>query len=56
MSKLAWLVEEIEEALTQERKKLADARADDWHGHELGLQEGWVEALEYVLQRIEVLH
>tara|TARA_Y100001937_G_scaffold104418_1_gene144354 strand:- start:808 stop:978 length:171 start_codon:yes stop_codon:yes gene_type:complete len=56
MSKLAWLVEEIEETLTQERQKVADAMADDWHGHELGLLEGWVEALEYVLKQIEGLY
>ena len=55
MSKLAWLVEEIEETLTQERQKVADATADDWHGHELGLLEGWVEALEYVLHQMDAL-
>ena len=43
----------IQEALTQEREKLADARADDWHGHELGLQEGWVDGLEYAFAVVD---
>ena len=49
MSKIAWLVEEIEATLEQEKKTYDDgAETDD-------VVKGWIEALEYVLRQIEVL-
>lgn len=43
----------MDEVLRQERQKVADATADDWHGHELGLLEGWVEGLECAIGIID---
>ena len=48
--KLANLVEEIETTLQQERKSYADGDETDEN------IKGWIEALEYVLRQIEVLH
>tara|TARA_R100000664_G_scaffold34010_1_gene53327 strand:- start:1429 stop:1602 length:174 start_codon:yes stop_codon:yes gene_type:complete len=57
MSKLAQLVGEIEETLTQERaKQMENAVDENLSEHDRGLTDGWVEALEYVLKQIEVLH
>ena len=53
MRDLTWLRAKVEETLQDERQKVADAEADDWTGHEIGLLEGWVEALEYVLWLID---
>ena len=50
MSKLAQLVEEIEATLAQEKKTYDDGAETDTN------IQGWIEALEYVLKRIEVLH
>ena len=50
MSKIAWLVEEIEATLEQEKKTYADGDETDEN------IKGWIEALQYVLRQIEVLH
>lgn len=50
MSKLAQLVGEIEATLAQEKKTYDDGMETD------DVVKGWVEALEYVLRQIEVLH
>ena len=50
MSKIAWLVEEIEATLEQEKKSYADGDESDEN------IKGWIEALQYVLKRIEVLY
>jgi hypothetical protein len=50
LSKIAWLVEEIEATLQQEKKTYDDGGETD------DVVKGWVEALEYVLKQIEVLH
>ena len=54
------LVGEIEETLDELKKQL---ETTDWanalevpDSDELHNMEGWIEALEYVLKRIEVLH
>ena len=44
----------LQESFTQERQKLADATADNWRGYELGLQEGWVEGLEYAIAMVDL--
>ena len=49
MSKIAWLVEEIETTLAQEKKTYDDGGETD------DVVKGWIEALEYVLRQIEVL-
>ena len=58
--KLAMLVGEIEETLDELKKQL---ESTNWanalevpDSDELHNMEGWVEALEYVLKRIEVLY
>ena len=53
MSKLAHLVEEIELILEQEKVGLSeiDNTSNDYH-----ITVGWIEALQYVLEQIEVLH
>tara|TARA_B100000214_G_C23873950_1_gene583999 strand:+ start:704 stop:856 length:153 start_codon:yes stop_codon:yes gene_type:complete len=50
MSKIAWLVEEIETTLEQEKKSYADGDETDEN------IKGWIEALQYVLKQIEVLY
>ena len=50
MSKLAQLVGEIETTLEQEKKTYADGDGTDEN------IKGWIEALQYVLKQIEVLH
>jgi len=50
MSKLAQLVGEIEATLAQEKKSYADGDETDEN------IKGWIEALQYVLRQIEVLH
>ena len=49
MSKIAWLVEEIEATLEQEKKSYVDGDESDEN------IKGWIEALQYVLRQIEVL-
>ena len=39
----------IQEALTQEREKVADDSITEWSEHDRGLADGWIEALEYVI-------
>ena len=50
MSKIAWLVEEIEATLEQEKRAYANCDESDEN------IKGWIEALQYVLKRIEVLY
>ena len=60
MSKLAWLVEEIEATLEQEKEKLLTyleyTSTINLNPEEYANMQGWIEALEYVLKQIEVLH
>ena len=50
MSKLAQLVEEIEATLEQEKKSYTEGDESNEN------IKGWIEALQYVLRQIEVLH
>ena len=50
MSKLAQLVEEIEATLEHEKKSYAEGDESNEN------IKGWIEALQYVLRQIEVLH
>lgn len=57
MSKIAWLVEEIEATLNDMNKQLnlfGDSEYSEMSNDPK--IEGWVEALEYVLKQIEVLY
>ena len=60
LSKLAWLVEEIEATLEQEKEKLLTyleyTSTINLNPEEYANMQGWIEALEYVLKQIEVLH
>ena len=60
LSKLAWLVEEIEATLEQEKEKLLTyleyTSTINLNTEEYANMQGWIEALEYVLKQIEVLH
>ena len=49
LSKLAWLVEEIEATLEQEKKSYTEGDESNEN------IKGWIEALQYVLRQIEVI-
>ena len=47
------LRQEIEQTLNEERKHLRDMDEKGWVTSDRGITEGWTEALEYVLGRME---
>ena len=59
LSKLAWLVEEIEATLEQEKEKLLTyleyTSTINLNPEEYANMQGWIEALEYVLKQIEYI-
>ena len=55
MNKIGALVEEIEATLDHERKYLKEMEEKEWVASDRNITEGWIEALEYVLKRIEVI-
>ena len=60
LSKLGHLVEEIEATLEEEKTKylayLDYTSTINLDPEKYGNMQGWIEALEYVLKQIEVLH
>ena len=60
MNKIGALVEEIEATLEQEKEKLLTyleyTSTINLNPEEYANMQGWIEALEYVLKQIEVLH
>ena len=60
MNKIGALVEEIEVTLEQEKEKLLSyldyTSAINLNPEVYANMQGWIEALEYVLKQIEVLH
>lgn len=58
--KLGHLAEEIEATLEQEKEKLLThglpSSTINLNPEEYANMQGWIEALEYVLKQIEVLH
>lgn len=52
MNKIGVLVEGIEATLKVEKENLGSERC---HDYDRGLQDGWIEALQYVLKQIEVI-